>query len=187
VYEELKNARQAMKELYMSHFDEHVKKVANIVKMVYTTNRVRNVQVEYLEDLAKSLLQDDSADNVKKACFIVYYSWKSCYQRAFNQTLEGHYEKKVMEAMNVTYGNDEENPTSPGCVATFGLACTNDYQCKLRCRLKDKLSFRTMIPKGMDNRGKKSDYIFYIQRGARVDMDPWHKVRGSVKFFFRFI
>jgi hypothetical protein len=91
------------------------------------------------------MIANNNYRNVKQACFILYYSWKTCYVCVLNDTLAGHYEDQVMEAMNVLY-TIEAKPTKQGCVAKFGVVQTNDFHSKLKARMKDKVTIRRTVP-----------------------------------------
>jgi hypothetical protein len=172
----MKDAKD-MKSLYNVKFEYHMEEVAKVVGMKYGEHA--NMEVRNLDNFAKSLEWNTDSANMKKACFVFYYSWKNCYSDIFGHSLAEHFEKEVMDGMNVTYEMEEQETGKVGCVAAYGLSCTNDFQCRLKQKLKKIVIFNRRIPKVMKAIGrkwKKSDYVFWIQRLENVDEAQWEKV-----------
>jgi hypothetical protein len=146
-YESLIVAWNNTKEVYTDFFDKHVTEVAKLTNMEYAAGRLdQSRRVKCIEDVASSLLDSQDKDNVKRACFIVYFSWKYCYNQVFQDSLAGYYEDRVLEAMNATYQQEEYQPKA-GCVNNYGVDLTNDYHTKLKSRLTKTMIIRSTCPK----------------------------------------
>jgi hypothetical protein len=177
-YENLIVARNNIKEVYTDFFDKHIAEVAKLTNMEYPAGRLdQNRRVKCIEDVASSLLDNQDKDNVKRACFIVYFSWKHCYYQVFQDSLAGYYEDRVLEAMNVTYQHEEYQPKA-GCVNNYRVDLTNDYRTKLKGRLTKTLIIRSTCPKEYKiKETKRSDFVFFIRRlTAPREEGEWDRV-----------
>ena len=87
----VKEDKMVVKDLYKDVFSTHIMEASKITGMTYYTpcnDRYEIWSAVYNKEMfVKSLKDDNSDENVKRACFVFYYSWNKCYRDVFSMCL----------------------------------------------------------------------------------------------------
>lgn len=80
-------------------------------------------------DFGKSIAEDDGFENIRRLCFVLYYSCNAGFKKGTGCDMASYYEKVIMKEQRVVYGEGEPGR---GCVAKSLNRDINKYRCNLR-------------------------------------------------------
>jgi hypothetical protein len=157
--------KDAMVISYNLLIEKHIKEAARMTEMTRTVGNGNVVPVEDEEGLAASLLENHDELNIKRACFILYFSNGLCYTTLFRKTFFGYFETGIMNALNMEY-REGEDQREKGCVMMLGAREWNKMITRLKRKLKGKkINFykNSQVTKN----GRNQYAVFYLKRGEK--------------------
>jgi hypothetical protein len=113
---------------------QHFKVAAAITGMRYTETRTNiTYDARSESEIAASVIDDCSLENIKRLLWIMYYSPNNVFKSIYKINMGSYYEAQVMEDMCMMY---DERGVGSGCVAMLGTKIHNEARCKITARLK---------------------------------------------------
>ncbi len=137
--------------LFTRHRDSHFQMTAKICGMKFRDGE-KMVDIVHSKDMAKSIVDDTSPLNVKRLCWILYYSTSGLYKRLFGVEFSEYLEMAILKEAGIQYKVQPEIK-GKGCVALYLNKLINGYrtnvkECFLNKRVCGLGSILNNTPKG---------------------------------------
>lgn len=129
--------KKTVRTLFTKILDDHFRFAAEICGLKYPKDGAL-LPVWDSPDMAASIAHDPSPLNVKRLCWLLYYSSGQFYKRAYGCYMSDYLESEVLKLANAKYNEDEESKTK-GCVSLYMNKLINQYRVNVReCLLNNR-------------------------------------------------
>jgi hypothetical protein len=122
--------RDLVKGAFLPIMNAHFRRVADICRMTKPDAISGASLVREGTHMAKSIENDPSDANIKRLCWMLYFSSNTAYKSIFGMDMSEYCEMRVMDQMKVCY---EGNATKAGkgCVSQYINRKLNKYRCNV--------------------------------------------------------
>jgi hypothetical protein len=148
--------------------------------------------------MAKSVRDDPSDENIKRLCWVLWYSFNTAYKDIMDVDMTGYNEKLVMIEKNIKYlptlNHRSANENALGCISRFMNRTINNFRNKVReniwlnknCNIGN---VKSSIPTKNEYEGvletvKQGPTVFWVGMKRSVTGDAMSVIGGKKKFLW---
>ena len=174
-----------LEELFAEEMASHFRRAAVICGMRHPGGMKDMVKITKGSDIAMSIANDPSEDNIERLCWLYYCSPNTVHKSIYGMEMNEHYEIVLMKRLGVAYKEDDTK-VGKGCVSMFLNKQLNEYRGKTGTYLKSgKWPLHNVCYNTPDGcipvKAKKGCPLFWVGTNIRSESSMESEDRGGPK------
>lgn len=128
--------RELIMRWFEPRLEEHIRLACDVCGMSMKTEYVGyDERIDKGVHIAKSMAMDPSEDNIRRVCWVLFYSFNSVYKNLMSGDMSVYHEEIAMDEMNIEYEMEMDQSAKQivfGCISKCMNRMINKYRCNVR-------------------------------------------------------